>query len=94
MKYYHSYMDRQEISPAAHETLMNLVAPVRRSRPWVRTGALAACAALMIGAGVWRLAPAPAQEPGPAQTTGRRWGQSRGVAAKGLLCGEQPRGRR
>lgn len=65
MKYYTSYMDRQEISPAVHEKLLNLEAPKRRSRPvWVRYGALAACAALVIGAGVWRLAldRAPAED--------------------------------
>lgn len=57
MKNYHSYMDRQEISPEVHEKLLNLNPPRRRSfRPWVRYGALAACAALIIGVGAWRLA--------------------------------------
>lgn len=65
MKNYHSYMDRQEVSPAVHEKLLNLEAPRRRSfRPWVRYGALAACAVLIIGVGAWRLAPgrAPADD--------------------------------
>lgn len=58
MKYYKKYMDRQEVSPAVHERLLNLERPKRRpARPWVRFGALAACAALILGAGVWRLAP-------------------------------------
>ena len=63
MKNYKSYLDRQEISPAAHENLVNLEARKKSARPWVKYGALAACAALIIGVGVWRLAPAPAQEP-------------------------------
>ncbi len=71
MKYYKSYMDRQEISPAVHENLLNLEAPARRSRPWVKYGALAACAALIIGVGVWRLAPAPAATPNPPQSAGQ-----------------------
>ncbi|MCI8304414.1 MAG: hypothetical protein HFF52_07285 [Lawsonibacter sp.] len=64
MKHYKSYMDRQEISPAVHEKLLNLEPPKGRSGPsWVRYGALAACAALLIGVGVWKLAPAPVQKP-------------------------------
>ena len=63
MKNYKSYLDRQEISPAAHENLVNLEARKKSARPWVKYGALAACAALIIGVGAWRLAPAPAQEP-------------------------------
>lgn len=65
MKYYISYMDRQEISPAVHEKLLNLERPKRRPvRPWVRYGALAACAALIIGVGARQLAPgrAPAED--------------------------------
>ena len=61
MKQYKSYMDRQEISPAVHENLVNLEAGKKSARPWMRYGALAACAALIIGVGVWKLAPAPAQ---------------------------------
>lgn len=62
MKYYNSYMDRQEISQETHERLLELTAqrrPVRPGRPWVKVGALAACAALIAGVGVWKLAPAP-----------------------------------
>lgn len=67
MKYYRSYMDRQEISPAVHDNLLNLEAKKRRPGPaWVKYGALAACAALIIGAGMWKLAPAPV--PAPAQS--------------------------
>ena len=56
MKNYISYMDRQGISPGVHEKLLNLSPPRRRPfRPWVRYGALAACAALIIGMGAWRL---------------------------------------
>ena len=54
MKYYISYMDRQEVSPAVHERLLRLERPRRRSA-WVRYGALAACAVLVLGLGVWRL---------------------------------------
>lgn len=54
MKYYISYMDRQEISPEVHDRLLRLERPRRRSA-WVRYGALAACAVLVLGLGVWRL---------------------------------------
>ena len=63
MKNYKSYLDRQEISQAAHENLLNLEVGKRSARPWVKYGALAACAALIIGVGAWRLAPAPAANP-------------------------------
>lgn len=70
MKYYKSYMDRQEISPAVHENLLNLKAPKHLSwSAWVKYGALAACAALVLGAGLWKLAPLP--DPAPAQSWGR-----------------------
>ena len=68
MKYYKSYMDRQELSPAVHEKLLDLEPPGRRSSPWLKYGALAACAALIIGAGVWRLAPRPQAVPEPNQS--------------------------
>ena len=55
MKQYKSYMDRQEISPAVHENLLNLEAGKKSARPWMKYGALAACAALIIGVGAWRL---------------------------------------
>lgn len=65
MKYYASYMDRQEISPQGHRRLLALGEgrPARRAsgpRSWARWGALAACCALVLGLGVWRLS-APAQ---------------------------------
>ena len=63
MKQYKSYMDWQEISSAVHENLLNLEPEKKSARPWMKYGALAACAALIIGVGVWRLAQAPAQEP-------------------------------
>ncbi len=69
MKYYKSYMDRQEISPAVHEKLLDLEPPKKRSGSWLKYGALAACAALIIGVGVWKLAPAPT--PNPAQSAGQ-----------------------
>lgn len=71
MKYYRSYMDRQEISPERHKELMNLYPQHGVSRrPWVRYAALAACAALILGMGAWRLVPGPTADqpggPGPA----------------------------
>lgn len=66
MNYYKSYMDRQEISPAVHDKLIALEPPKKRSAPWLRYGALAACAALIIGVGVWRLTPRPQTAPAPA----------------------------
>lgn len=61
MKYYKSYMDRQEASPELHEKLLQLEPPKkRRGTVWTRYGTLAACAALIIGLGMWRLAPGPA----------------------------------
>lgn len=54
MKYYHSYMDRQEISPAVHEKLLNLEGRKRPSKDmWVQLAALAACCALLVG--LWHL---------------------------------------
>ena len=67
MKYYNSYFDRQELSSAAHETLLHLEVRKKASSPvWMRIGALAACTALIVAAGVWKLSPAPA--PAPAQS--------------------------
>lgn len=64
MKYYRSYMDRQEISAPAHEKLMNLDAPPKNvRRPWAKYGALAACAALIVGPGRGR-SPRPRRETG------------------------------
>lgn len=68
MRYYRSYMDRQEISAGTHEKLMDLDVSRKASRrPWVSYAALAACAALILGVGAWKLGPAPtADQPGPA----------------------------
>ena len=58
MKHYNSYMERQSISSEAHEALLNLKPGKRRSaRPWTRYGALAACAALILGVGTWKRSP-------------------------------------
>lgn len=58
MRYYRSYMDRQEISAGIHEKLMNLDIPRKAPRrSWVKCGALAACAILIAGIGVWKLSP-------------------------------------
>lgn len=71
MKYYETYMNRQEISLETHEKLRDLTAQRRPARPWMKYGALAACAALIVGAGVWRLAPRPQLQPEPAQSAGQ-----------------------
>lgn len=51
MKYYDSYMDRQKLSDTAHARLMALEnkAPVKKSISRKRWGAMAACAALLLG---------------------------------------------
>lgn len=71
MKYYKLYINRQEISPAVHDKLLDLEPPKKRSSPWLKYGALAACAALIIGAGVWRLVPRPQTAPDPSQSAGQ-----------------------
>ena len=64
MENYTSYMDKQELSAKVHEKLLNLEVPKKRPRSlWVRYSALAACAALILGVGAWRLAPGPAKAP-------------------------------
>lgn len=52
MKHYNSYMDRVQVSAELHGTLLNLEPPKKTARRPVRAkyGALAACAALLIGA--------------------------------------------
>ncbi len=57
MKYYDSYMGRQELSDTVHARLMALgnKAPVKKSNPWKRWGAIAACAALLLGMGAFSL---------------------------------------
>ena len=64
MKNYNSYMNRQEVSQTVHENLLNLKASKVRFRPaWAAYGALAACAALIVGVAVWRLPPAAVTAP-------------------------------
>lgn len=83
MRYYRSYMDRQEVSAGVHETLMNLDVPRKAPRrPWAKYGALAACAVLIAGIGAWKLHPGTAPNldsdpplavvdtPAPVQTEG------------------------
>ena len=65
MKYYKEYMDRQRMSPQGHRQLLELgeqtpARPEAEPHPWRRWGALAACCALVLGLGLWRLA-APAE---------------------------------
>lgn len=61
MESYRSYMDRITVSDALHEKLMQLPekAPAKPKPPlFLRTAALAACAALLVGAGaygIWQL---------------------------------------
>ncbi|MCI8870490.1 MAG: hypothetical protein HFF39_08125 [Lawsonibacter sp.] len=69
MKNYVLYMNRQQIPPELHDKLLALgAAPraARRERPWVRWGALAACCALVLGAGMWGLSSGgrPGSNPG------------------------------
>lgn len=71
MEYYNSYMNRQEISRETHEKLLDLEVPKRNGRHWAKYGALAACAALIVGVGAWKLAPRPQVQPEPAQSAGQ-----------------------
>lgn len=67
MKYYHSYMDQQYVSPEFHQKLLALADTSSRRpspRPWLQFGALAACCALVLGIGMWKLS--PTQSGGPA----------------------------
>jgi len=65
MKYYNSYMNRQEISPEAHGKLLSLEPPAKARRtPWAGAAALAACCALAVGLALWRGgSPAPTPPP-------------------------------
>lgn len=68
MKYYYSYMDRQCVSPEFHQKLLALAdAPARRPspRPWLQFGTLAACCALVLGLGIWKLSPSSSGGPNP-----------------------------
>ena len=53
MKHYKSYMDRVTVSEELHNKLLGLEAPKKARAPWARYAAVAACAALLVGAGVW-----------------------------------------
>ena len=54
MKYYSSYMDRQQISPEAHQRLLNLEPskPNTGKNHALRFAALAACCAQVAGIGL------------------------------------------
>lgn len=55
MKHYKSYMDRATVDDKLHNRLLDLEAPQKTTRrpAWPKYGALAACAALFIGVGVY-----------------------------------------
>lgn len=55
MNQYKTYMDRVTVSPEFHEKLLKLEAPEQSRAPWVKYTAVAACAALLLGVGVWGL---------------------------------------
>lgn len=57
MKGYQSYFDKQVLSPAGHQRLLVLgeTAAPRRAARWPKWCAAAACCALLIGVGLWRL---------------------------------------
>ena len=76
MNAYKTYMDRQTISPNAHNKLLSLrEAPEPKARfeaasHWKQWGALAACAALVLGVGAFALQNRPVpMPPVVAQTT-------------------------
>lgn len=53
MKHYKSYMDRVSVSEEFHNKLLGLETPKKARNPWVKYASVAACAALLVGAGVW-----------------------------------------
>lgn len=54
MNEYKSYMDRVNVSDEFHQKLLDLQPRKKPSRTvWVKYGAVAACAALLIGVGAW-----------------------------------------
>lgn len=57
MKKYKRYIDRQEVTPEFHQELLELQSRKRAAAPWGRWAALAACCALVLGIGVWKLTP-------------------------------------
>ena len=80
MKYYEAYMKRQRVSAGLHERLLGMERsdPLKRAKPWIRYGALAACCALALGLGIWRFA-APEN-----QTHGQPAGQVQSPGTQGI----------
>lgn len=66
MKEYKSYMDRVNVSDEMHERLLGLEQGKKEGKPmkWKPYIAAAACAALLVGVGVWRVGARP---------NGERW---------------------
>lgn len=64
MKDYKSYMDRVNVSEELHEKLLDLEHEKKEGKPmkWKPYLAAAACAALLIGVGVWRIGVRPEEE--------------------------------
>lgn len=57
MNHYQTYMDRQQVTPELHDRLLAMEAP-KTARRWQTYAALAACAAVIVGLGIWKLRPA------------------------------------
>lgn len=53
MNNYKTYMDRVGVSEEFHKKLLDLEAPKQSRAPLVRYAAVAACAVLLVGVGVW-----------------------------------------
>lgn len=62
MNKYKSYMDRVAVSDALHEKLLHLEKAPRKPIRWQRYAAAVACAALLLGAGVWLAGGRPEEE--------------------------------
>lgn len=63
MKHYRDYMDRQAVSSDLHARLMELETPEKK-RNWTGYVAMAACFALLIGVGAWKVLPSESVEDG------------------------------
>ncbi len=95
MNAYRNWMDRQTLSPAAHRRLLELEGqkPDRGRKKTMTLGALAACAALLVGVGGYALlphgsapvaaAPDPPAAASPAAPGGQTGGDPRGFTAVG-----------
>ncbi len=75
MKQYRTYFDRQAVSPQLHDRLLALEpakphSPQRKGVSFMKLGALAACAALLIGLGPRLLTPAPVATSAPGHPEG------------------------